>query len=322
MAAPGPDRVDSSALFKARVLFVSGKGGTGKTTLSVALAHIAAQQGRRTVVVEVDSQRPALTGYFGQAPPYEPVEVSKNLFISNIAWSSALEDWVGGIVAMRRIVHLIMRNKVVQVFLNVTPGARDLVVLWRVMELASKFDTVIVDMPASGNAVAMLTVPTTAERLFPSGPIRKCADDLLALFARTDTRALLVCLPEEMVVNETIETAARIHREIRGLKVPVIVLNRSAAPTLTPQERAGLDTLNGLDLEGGAAELIEAGVWEAELETATTEAAGRLRTETGVGVLPLPIFARSEGLGRLVSQVGGAVARASLSPVNWKGVVS
>jgi anion-transporting ArsA/GET3 family ATPase len=313
-------RPDTSALFKARVLFISGKGGTGKTTLAVALGHLAAAQGRRTVIVELDSQRPALTPYFRVTPTYEPVDVGRNLSISNVAWGEALEDWVAGIVSMRRIVRLIMQNKVVQVFLNVTPGARDLVVLWRIMELASRYDTVIVDMPASGNAVAMLTVPVTAERLFAAGPIRKCATDLLALFARPDTRGLLVGLPEEMVVNETIETARRIRRDVPGLRVPMVVLNRAAAPTLTEAEINALNALEGMSWAGTASEVIEAGQWEAELEAATTSAEARIGVEAPV--LALPVFARSEGLGKLISQVAGAVARSSASPVDWRGVVS
>lgn len=317
MAAPS---ADTSTLFRARVLFISGKGGTGKTTLAVALGHLAAAQGRRTVVVELDSQRPAMTAYFRALPTYDPVEVGKNLFISNVSWSEALEDWVAGIVSMRRIVHMIMRNKVVQVFLNVTPGARDLVVLWRIMELARRYDTVIVDMPASGNAVAMLSVPQTAERLFAAGPIRKCADELLALFGRADTRALLVGLPEEMVVNETIETARRIQREIRGLRLPMLVLNRSAAPTLTGVEAQALQDLGQREWLGTAAELVEAGLWEVGLEAATTDAQRRIDEATGLPVLSLPVFARSEGLGRLVSQVAGALARASASKVDWRGL--
>jgi Mrp family chromosome partitioning ATPase len=300
---------EAAALFRGGVLFVTGKGGVGKTTVAAAIGRIAANEGRRTLVLEVDNQHPTLPAIFGAATAYEPVEVEKNLSIANIAWGPALEDWVESIVSMRRLVRLIMKNRVVSLFLQVTPGARDLVMLWRTQQLAARYDLVIVDLPASGNAVAMLSVPLTAERLFPTGPIRRCADELLALYARPDTAAILVALPEEMVVNETLETAARLLGEVRGLRVPLIVLNRASVPTYTEGERAllaALEAAPGLSEEVG--DLLAAGRWEETLEAATGEALARLRG-AGRPLLMLPAVSRREGARRTTQMLAAALAR-------------
>lgn len=309
---------DTSVLFRSRVLFVSGKGGTGKTTVSAALGRLAAAQGRRTLIVEVDAQKPSLTACFGTVPTYAPVEVAQNLSIANVSWTDALEDWVEGMVSMRRLVRLIMKNRVVNLFLNVTPGARDLVVLWRIDQLARLYDTVIVDLPASGNAVAMLAVPHTAERLFTAGPIRKCADEILALYARTDTRLTLVSLPEEMVVNETVDTIRKLQKDLRHAQIPCVLLNRAALPSLTDAERDVLDRLVDQPFDGLAAEVVEAGAWEARQERATEEATRRIESEADVPVLALPTLARGQGAAKVVAQLTAALARASIAPVELR----
>lgn len=300
---------DLSVLFQGGVLFVTGKGGVGKTTLSAAIGRLAASQGKRTLVLEVDNQHPTLPAIFGAATAYEPVEVERNLSIANIAWGPALEDWVESIVSMRRLVRLIMKNRVVSLFLQVTPGARDLVMLWRTHQLSSRYDLVVVDLPASGNAVAMLSVPLTAERLFPTGPIRRCADELLALYARASTAVILVALPEEMVVNETLETTAKLTREVRGLHVPLILLNRASVPSFSEAERS---LLAALEAQPGAsadtADLLAAGRWEESLEAATGDALTRL-AEAGRPVVVLPAVSRREGARRTTQMLVAALAR-------------
>lgn len=301
--------VDAGALFRSRILFVSGKGGTGKTALSASIARICAAQGRRTLVVELDAQRPSLGTIYGRAPAYEPIEVARNLSIANLTWLECLDAWLQDIVQLPRIFRAITKNRVVGLFLEATPGARDLSVISRVMRLAERYDTVVVDMPASGNAVAMLSIAHTARRLFDTGPIRRNADELVALYARLDTAALLVALPEEMVVNETIETARKIRQEVVPLRLPFVVLNRSTTPSFSEAESSLLDQLLATQMSEVAAEVLGAGRWEAELETATADALQRLGTELKVPVITLPIVARGEDAGRVVQQLTVALAR-------------
>lgn len=293
----------------------------GKTSVAAAVGKLAASQGKRTLVVEVDSQHPTLPGVFGKGVEYEPALVERNLWAANIVWANALEDWVESIVSMRRIVRLIMKNRVVSLFLQVTPGARDLVMLWRIAELVKSYDLVVVDMPASGNAVAMLTVPHTAERLFPTGPIRRCADEILALYARSDTRLALVAIPEEMVVNETLETFQKLRRDIPKLDVAAILLNRTSMPSYTEAERVLLGQLERLHPDGIGAELLGAGRWEEALETATGEAITRLG-DIGRPLLALPSLPRNEGPKRIVAQLCAALARVAGAGVSFRGPVS
>lgn len=311
---------DSSVLFRSRVLFLTGKGGTGKTTLGSAIARLAAAQGRRTVLCELDNQRSSLTAIFGKAPSYQPVHVAPGLSISNIEWMPALDDWLADLVGAGRIVRMIMKNRMISIFLEATPGARDLMLLHRVVKLSQQFDLVIVDMPASGNAVGMLSVVGTSRRLFDAGPIRRCAEEIDAMFARPDTNLVLVGLPEEMVVNETMETRERIHAEVPGLRQPLVLLNRATPATLSATESTLMEHLGASELGVEARELVEAGRWEERLERATAEALGRLRSIAPVVVLP--VLARGEGAARVVGQLTAALARQSKVKVDLVGDAS
>jgi len=309
----------AAALLATRVLFLSGKGGTGKTTVAAAVATLLAAQGRNVLLLELDNQRPSLTGIFGVKPVYQPLTIRQGLSIANVEWTAALDDWIADIVSLPRVVRLITHNRMVALFLEATPGARDLMVLMRVLRVADRYDHVVVDMPASGNAAAMLSVAVTARRLFDAGPIRRCAEELLALYRRPDTALVLVAIPEEMVVTETIETARKAAAELPGLEVPVVLLNRSTPPTLVPAEIALLDALSAEAPDGLAGEVVGAGRWERELELATAASLARLREQLGVPVVALPVLARGEGAARVVAQLAAALARATKGKVNLQG---
>ncbi len=309
-----------AGLLRSRVLLLSGKGGTGKTTVAMAMARLAASQGRRTLIVELDAQRPSLGPILGRVPTYAPMVVSPGLSASNLTWAEALDDWLKAVVGAPRVVRSILKNRVVSLFLEATPGARDLVVMTRVAQLAQEYDTVVVDMPASGNAVAMLSVAHTAAQLFDNGPVRRCADALLALYGRADTRAVLVALPEDMVVNETLETASKLAMEVAPLQLGIVVLNRATPPTLTDSERIVLDALLARPRTDAATqEVLHAARWERELEEATADAQARLQAGVGVPVVTLPALPRGEDAARVVQHLAGMLARAGGLKLDTRG---
>jgi MinD-like ATPase involved in chromosome partitioning or flagellar assembly len=282
-------------LMAARLLFVTGKGGTGKTTIAMAMARAAAAQGRRVVLVEVDNQRPSLTEHFGQVPAYEPVNVAPNLWIGNVTWSEALAEWLGRFVPVQRVVKLVLGNRMVRLFLDVTPGSREVVTFARLQQLGEAFDLVVVDMPASGHAVSFFRVFTRASSLFTAGPVRATMDAALEILAAPSTHLVFASLPEEMVVNETIETWQRLREGIPSLSMPLVVLNQGLVPTLSPGEAVLIERLARQDPGSGEegrrrAALLRAGRWEAQREQATGEAMERLQQCTTMALLVAPLM--------------------------------
>jgi anion-transporting ArsA/GET3 family ATPase len=306
--------VDIPALLASRLVMVTGKGGTGKTSFSAALARVFAERGHRTIVVEVDTFRPALTAMLGVPPRYEPTTVAPRLDICNVTWREALEEWLEQSVPAQRIVRRILDNKLVQTFLDATPGVRETVILSRILTLTESYDRVVVDMPASGHAISLLGVPQVAIGLMRGGPIRERAEQVQAILGRRDTALCIVGLPEEMVVNETVELWERLSKEVPVLQRPHIVLNRAAVPSLSDAERSLLERLDAATKEGGAgAELVLAGRWEAGLEAATAQSQERL--EAAFGDAPMT-FARLGALGgfgggpaKIVQQMALALTR-------------
>jgi hypothetical protein len=128
---------------------------------------------------------------------------------------------------------------------------------------------------------------------------------------------VIVALPEEMVVNETIELWEKLHHEVPELPRPTVVLNRAAQPSLSPDERTLIGRLSAQSLSPTAAELLLSGQWEADLEGATAEAISRLGAEVGPGLL---VFPRLGSLGgfeggpeKVVRQLAAALQRQALA---------
>ncbi|MBT3217488.1 MAG: hypothetical protein HN348_00210 [Proteobacteria bacterium] len=297
------------SLLNSRLVMVTGKGGTGKTTFAAALAVLGAVQGRRTCLCEIDNQRPSMAAIFDVEPVFEPKEVRPNLDICNIRWDEALQAYLHNLIRMRRVVKLILTNKIVGRFLDFLPGSQELVALSIVGKLCSEYELVIVDMPASGHAFSLLDVTRTTLGMFESGPVRKSAGDLVELLHEESSRIVYVALPEEMVVNETIETFEKFKQyELLGGE-PVVFLNRATLPTLTDDERTLLARLSHLELEPLQREFVRAGRWEDTLEQATAISQERLKEAMPIDPILIPPAGAGGEPRRLVGSVAVHLGR-------------
>jgi hypothetical protein len=291
-------------LIESRLLLVTGKGGTGKTTISVALARAAASGGRKVLLLELDTQRSALPEFFGTTPTFQPASVDTNLHVSNVLWKKALEDWLSAEVRVARMVRLVLSNRMVNLFLEATPGAPELSIYARILRLSADFDTVIVDLPASGHATSFFRVPHRSLQLFPAGPIHKLCQRIIETLGRPTTRTVIASMPEEMVLNETIETWNIIRHLAPEMCPPGVILNQCLLPSLSAGEvtllgRVGnalgvgsglAETLPSNEREGLGRELLRAGLWEVEREHTTAEAIGRIQRETQAELFLIPMM--------------------------------
>ncbi len=216
------------------LVYVTGKGGVGKTTVSAALGLAAAARGRRTIVCEVAEQDRVSRAFARHGVRREQeVRLAENLWAISIDPTAALHEWLGrqlGGTALR----LITGSSAFQHFVAAAPGAKELITIAKVWELAQverwdsanrTYDLVIVDAPSSGHGLAMLRAPSTFGEIARVGPIRRQAfkiRDMLADPQRTGYVA--VALPEEMPVNETLELGDRLQDAI-GLGLDSIVVN-------------------------------------------------------------------------------------------------
>lgn len=303
--------MDIADLVYGNLILVTGKGGVGKTQVTAALGQLAAAQGRRTAIVEVGDQTPSMNRVFSADVGYDPTPVGDNLWALNLDWAAALREWIERVVPIKRVVKLILENALVRRFLDATPGNREVVILSKLVWLCQQYDLVVVDLPASGHAASLMAAPHRMLDLFRSGPIADRGRETLELLARDSTYMVLVALPEEMVVNETIETWQKIRQSTPELSIPIAVLNRAMRPTLTDDERALLERLEGAELSRDPEEILTAARWEARIEAATAEAMERLKTETDMAVVEIPRLKARDGSAVLVRNVTAALARAS-----------
>ena len=284
------------------LLYVTGKGGVGKTTVAAALGLAAAARGRRTIVCEVAEQDRVSRAFAREGVQREQeVELADNLWAISIDPSAALREWLGrqlGGPALR----LITGSSAFQHFVAAAPGAKELITIAKVWELAQlerwdaanrTYDVVIVDAPASGHGLAMLTAPSTFGEIARVGPIRRQAFKIRDMLAdRRRTGYVAVALPEEMPVNETLELGDRLHAI--GLGLDAIVVNGVYPARFSGKEAGALRVAaaNGLAPEALAA--VTAALTEYERARTQRTHVRRLKREVDTPVHTLPFLFDAE----------------------------
>jgi anion-transporting ArsA/GET3 family ATPase len=237
-------------LLARRLHFVVGKGGVGKTTVAAALALVLARRGRRTLAIEMDPSGP-LSALLGRREGgYAPAPVAPGLHVMAVDGRAALEEYLGLIIPVRRLLSTVFSSTIYQYFVAVAPGLKELMTVGKIWYEAVReeggrlaWDAIVVDAAATGHSLQYLSMPQAARDTFGAGLVQREAAKITDLLRDGRTTAVhLVTLAEEMPVAETLETRAQL---VEGLGFPLgwIVVNRVhrrrfAAATLARLEAA------------------------------------------------------------------------------------
>jgi anion-transporting ArsA/GET3 family ATPase len=220
-----------------RTVLVTGKGGVGKTTVSAALARHAAAQGRRVLCAEMAGD-PAASSALADALgvehlDVEPVTVAPNLKGVLLAPHLGHTRFLRDVLPMRLLADAAMRSAAIRRFLAAAPTFPEMGVLYRLLELVRKrhrdggdeHELVIVDLPATGHALALAQIPASLLRVIPTGPVAAAVrEGLELLMDRRRTGALVVTLPETLPVSEALELMAGM--EAHAVPLSHVVANR------------------------------------------------------------------------------------------------
>ena len=246
-------------------MIVTGKGGTGKTTVSAALALAGAQAGLRVLVTEVgpEEQIPRLLDPRAPRVGYAGCAILPGLRAMRIDPFEALAEYLGLQLGVRKIGDLVVRNKAFRQLMTAAPGWRELITLGKIWHLAQlrsedpsgrRFDLIVVDAPATGHGVAFLDVPRVAVSAVRAGPLRTHARRVEQLLEDPDqTLVLPVTLAEELPAREVAELTQRVRNEM-GISIDRVIVNAvvgSPFPDAIPDLDEALARLDG-NLELGA----------------------------------------------------------------------
>lgn len=214
-----------------KIVFVTGKGGVGKSTVALALAQEQAKFGKRVLLVEIGNS--SYLGDFLDEKEVGSKPISTRLGFDLALWSgeSCLREYVLHYLKLERVYDLFFENKVMRALINVAPGLSEVAILGKLTSGVRRvgpefnYDLVIVDCFATGHALALLRAPVGMLEAIPAGPMGKnCREILAVLIDRNLTKYVLVTLLEELPVVEVLELSESLKGEFNA--IPLVIANR------------------------------------------------------------------------------------------------
>lgn len=296
-------------LLDRRLLFVTGKGGVGKTSIAAALAMLAAEQGKRTLVCEVDAKG-NLADFLECGPiAFDPLEASPGLSAMAMDTEESLKEYLSLQLKVPLLARVGPLAKTFDFVATAAPGVKEILTVgklcWEVRERS--YDLVVVDAPATGHVVAQLAAPQAINELVKVGRVRDQTRWMVDILSdEAQTGAVIVTAPEEMPVSEALELADRI-RDETTVDLAAVVVNKVLPELFGRAEEEVFERLcePGLveDLSlavGGPAEPVLDGARLAvNLRRTRAQHLERLRDElpTGPTLVYVPyLFTRAHGL--------------------------
>ena len=211
-----------------RLLFVTGKGGVGKTSVASALGMLAARRGLRTLVCEVDPKGD-LSDFLGTgALRFAPTEVRENLHAMSMDTEESLREYLRLQLKVPLLAKLGPLARTFDFIANAAPGVKEILTVgkltWEVRE--RHYDLVVVDASATGHVVGQLASPVAINELVKVGLVRNQTDWMIDILTDpATTGVVVVTVPEEMPVVETLELIDRLGNETQ-IDVASVVVNR------------------------------------------------------------------------------------------------
>ena len=315
---PAPD------LLGRRLLFFTGKGGVGKSTVTAATALLAADRGQRVLVVEADAKG-AIPGAFEQPTVgFEPREVYPGVCAMAMRTEDSLKEYLRVNLRLPVLGRLGPLARVLDFVATAAPGVKEILtvgkVCWEVRESIegrADWDLVVVDAAATGHIIGQLDAPRAIQELVSVGMVREQTDWMVELLSDASVTGLnIVATPEEMPVNETIELVQRARVEL-SVPLGAVVVNRVLPELFTHADDETFAALRGDEAGGvltarigpGSTAVLDAARLAVSLRRTRAVHLAELRQAVELPMLYLPyLFVRDQGL-RVTKMVADSLAQ-------------
>jgi len=250
-------------LLESRINFFTGKGGVGKSFISLAAAMESAQSGHRTLLVELGEHDQASQIADGvDRLSYEPTQLFPDLplFACRITVPEALEEYGVLKLKFKRAYRLVFENDMVRRMLDLLPGMDELLILGKLWYMdqdrdsagAPVWDRIVVDTPATGHGLSLLSLPHAILSTVESGAFARETRPMLDMLREPGRSVVhLVTLPEELPMRETRELAAQI-QGVLGIPLGTCLINKVWETAVAADLRAWLQERNVLGAEPGS----------------------------------------------------------------------
>ena len=219
-------------LLDRRLVFVTGKGGVGKTSVAAAIAELAARSGRRTLVCEMDAKGALADALGASSLAFEPSEVDDGLFAMAMNTEDSLREYLRLFVKVPLLGKIGPLARTFDFVADAAPGVKEILAVGKLCHEVRErnYDLVVVDAEATGHIVAQIGAPQVIRKLVQVGMVRDQTDWMLDILHDTDTTGVaIVTTPEEMPVTETLDLVDRLEPET-GVSPTVVVVNRVLEP--------------------------------------------------------------------------------------------
>jgi anion-transporting ArsA/GET3 family ATPase len=309
-------------LLDRRLVVVTGKGGVGKSSVSAALALVAARAGKRVLVCEVNTPE-RVAPLLGALPAGTTARQARpGLSTLVVTPAAALREYGLMVVRFQAIYDAVFENRFVRHFLRVVPSLGELVMLGKMLHEARaerdgrpRWDLVIVDAPSTGHAVQLLRVPGAMLGTVPPGPLRSDAEWMRAwLLDPARTALAIVTLPEEMPVTEAIELDQQLRDQV-GLAPAALLVNAMPDQRFDAAEAVRLQALGGGALPVGPA--ARGGRLQAMRAAAATRELARARAALDLPTTLLPLLAAPTWGAAEVERLADALAAPGPGEPAW-----